>query len=79
MISFATMGGLLLILGAFLTFQGNIHKSVLVYMSADLIWFILGIQTGDYIGASMIFIGGFLGFLAWLKMNKGIFSKTLKK
>lgn len=77
MFSFATIGGILLIFGAFLTFKGNIHKSVMVYMLADIIWIILGIMSGDYIGATLIFIGTFLGMMAWWKMNSGKMNKTL--
>lgn len=75
--SFATIGGILLIIGAFFTYKGNIHKSVMIYMLADIIWIILGIMSGDYIGALLIFIGAVLGLLAWMKMNSGIFNKTL--
>lgn len=75
----ATFGGILLIIGAFLTFKGNIHKSVMVYILADIIWIILGIQSGDFIGAGLIAIGGVLGILAWFKMNSGVFNKTLRK
>jgi hypothetical protein len=77
MMSFATIGGILLIIGAFFTYKGNIHKSVMIYMLADIIWIILGIMSGDYIGALLIFIGAVLGLLAWMKMNSGIFNKTL--
>jgi len=77
MISFATIGGILLIIGAFFTYKGNIHKSVMVYMLADVIWFMLGVASGDYIGAFLIFIGATLGLLAWMKMNAGTFNKTL--
>jgi hypothetical protein len=79
MISFATVGGLLLIAGAYFTYKGEILTSVSIYIFADIIWILLGIQSGDFVGAGLIFIGGVLGILAWLKMNSGVFNKTLHK
>jgi hypothetical protein len=79
MLSFATIGGLLLIVGAYFTYKGEILTSVSVYIFADIIWIILGIQSGDFVGAGLIFVGAFLGILAWVKMNSGIFRKNLHK
>jgi len=78
-ISFASIGGLMLIIGAYFTYRGEIFKSVGIYFIADIIWIILGIQSGDYLGAGMILFGAVLGFLAFLKMNNGTFNKTLHK
>jgi len=75
----AMIGGILLILGAYQVFKGDVFRSVMFYTIADFIWVTLAILAGDYIGATMIAIGGVLGFLAFLKMHKGEFNKTLRK
>ena len=73
------IGGILLMTGAWFVFKGDIFKSVMFYTVADFIWITLAILAGDYIGATMIAIGGVLGFLAFIKMHKGEFNKTLRK
>jgi hypothetical protein len=75
----AIFGGILLILGAYQVYKGNIFRSVMFYTIADIIWITLAISVGDYIGASMIATGGTLGFLAFIKMHKGDFNKTIRK
>jgi len=75
----AMIGGILLMTGAWFVFKGDIFKSVMFYTVADFIWITLAILAGDYIGATMIAIGGVLGFLAFIKMHKGEFNKTLRK
>lgn len=77
--SFALLGGILLIVGAFLVFKGEIFKSVSVYLAADVCWILMAFQNKDYIGAIFIIIGMTLGLLAYLKMNKGQLHKTLHK
>ena len=75
----AMIGGILLMTGAWFVFKGDIFRSVMFYTVADFIWITLAILAGDYIGATMIAIGGVLGFLAFIKMHKGEFNKTLMK
>ncbi len=75
----ATIGGIMLIIGAYFVYRGEIFRSVLIYLMADCIWFTLGILSGDYIGATLIAIGAILGFLAFLKMKNGTMRKDLKK
>lgn len=75
--SIPLIGGLLLILGAYLTYNGEIFKSVTVYIGADICWCILAFQNNDYIGALFIIIGTTLGILAFLKMHNGIMKKDL--
>ena len=77
MFSFATIGGILLIVGAFFTYKGDIYKSVITYTLADIVWIILGIKSGAIVGTIFIVIGVILGIFAWLKMNSGEFNKTL--
>ena len=73
----AMIGGILLMIGAFWVYKGNIFRSVMFYTVADIIWIMLALQAGDFIGAGMITVGGLLGFMAFLKMHKGEFKKTI--
>lgn len=77
--SAATIGGILLIIGSFFTYKGNILLSVIIYFCADLCWFGIAISTGDYLGASLVLIGMALGIGVFIKMHKGVFVKTLLK
>jgi len=71
------IGGILLIIGAYFTYKGNIYKSMLVYLLADVIWVLLSFLHQDYLGAVLIIIGASLGVLAFIKMHNGTFRKTL--
>ena len=73
----AIIGGFLLVLGAFFTFQGKILRAVGVYFVADLMWVILAFQSGDIMGAIFVIAGMLLGLLAFFKMNTGKMRKTL--
>lgn len=72
-------GGILLILGAFFVYRGNIFGSVVLYLFADVCWLIMSISSGNIIGSVLIFIGMILGLLAFLKMNSGEFNKHISK
>ena len=71
------IGGILLILGAYYMFQGNIFRASIFYLTADLIWIVLSYMSGDVLGTSLIVVGALLGLGAFLKMNFGIMKKTL--
>ena len=77
--SFAILGGILLNIGAFLTYKGKIYQAVIVYLFADVCWIIMAYTGDDYIGAFFIIIGTTFGFLAYLKMKNGKMHKTLHK
>jgi len=77
MISFAVIGGVLLNIGAYLTFRGKIYEAVIVYLFADACWIVMAWQRDDMWGVSSIFLGVSFGFLAFLKMRKGSMSKDL--
>lgn len=79
MISFAVLGGILLNIGAFLTYKGKIYQAVIIYLFADMCWIVMAYQNNDYIGAFFIIIGTTFGFLAYLKMKNGEMNKTLNK
>ena len=77
--SFALLGGILLNIGAYLTFKGKIYQAVIVYLFADICWMIMAYETDDYVGAIFIITGTIFGFLAYLKMKNGEMKKTLHK
>lgn len=77
MISFAVVGGILLNIGAFLTFRGKIYEAVIVYLFADLCWIIMAYERDDFWGVVSIVFGVTFGFLAFLKMQKGLMNKNL--
>ncbi|WP_324170786.1 hypothetical protein [Sulfurimonas sp.] len=77
--SFAVIGGLLLNIGAYLTYKGKIYQAVIVYLFADICWIIMAYEKDDYLGSAFIVVGTTLGFLAYLKMRSGKMSKTLNK
>ena len=73
----ATIGGILLILGAFFTYRGDIYKSVGVYFLADVCWVLLAIKSSDVQGAVFTVIGMTFGLLAFFKMHNGEFRKNI--
>lgn len=75
--SFAIIGGILLNVGAFLTFKGKIYQSVIVYLFADVCWVIMAYEKDDIWGVVSISVGVILGFLAFIKMQSGVMSKNL--
>ncbi|MBA1433529.1 MAG: hypothetical protein FAF04_08060 [Epsilonproteobacteria bacterium] len=79
MFSFAILGGILLNIGAYLTYKGNIYQAVIVYMFADLCWIIMAYEKQDFVGAGFIIVGTIFGFLAYLKMKDGEMNKSLNE
>ncbi len=77
--SFAILGGILLNIGAFLTYQGRVYQAVIVYLFADLCWIVMAYMKDDYIGAFFIITGTTFGFLAYLKMKNGKMHKNLNR
>ncbi len=77
--SFAILGGILLNIGAFLTYKGKIYQAVIVYLFADVCWIIMAFEKNDYTGAFFIITGTIFGFLAYVKMKQGKMNKTLNK
>ncbi|MBN2815687.1 MAG: hypothetical protein JXQ67_03335 [Campylobacterales bacterium] len=77
--SFAILGGVLLNIGAFLTFRGKIYESVIVYLFADICWIIMAYERDDYWGVLSIIIGVSFGFFAFLKMRSGEMKKSITK
>ena len=79
MFSFAILGGILLNIGAYLTYKGKIYQSVIVYIFADVCWIVMAYEKSDFIGAGFIIVGTIFGFLAYLKMKEGAMSKSLNE
>ncbi|ADN08930.1 hypothetical protein [Sulfurimonas autotrophica] len=79
MISFAIIGGILLNIGAYLTYKGKIYQAVIVYIFADICWIVMAVQKEDMLGAGFIITGTIFGFLAFIKMKNGAMEKSLNK
>lgn len=77
--TFAILGGILLNIGAFLTFRGKIYESVIVYLFADVCWIIMAYERDDIWGVISIIFGVTFGFLAFLKMRRGDMKKSINK
>lgn len=77
--SFAILGGILLNIGAFLTFRGKIYEAVIVYLFADICWIIMAYERDDFWGVVSIIFGVTFGFLAFLKMRRGDMKKSINK
>ena len=77
--SFAVIGGLLLNIGAFLTYKGKIYEAVSVYLFADICWIVMAWERDDFWGMASIIIGVTFGFLAFMKMKNGQMSKSINK
>ena len=77
--SFAVIGGLLLNIGAFLTFRGKIYEAVTVYLFADICWIVMAWEREDFWGMASIILGVTFGFLAFMKMRTGKMNKSINK
>ena len=77
--SFAVLGGLLLNIGAFLTYKGKIYEAVAVYLFADVCWIVMAYEREDFWGVLSIVIGVTFGLLAFLKMKRGDMNKSINK
>jgi len=78
-LSFALLGGLLLNIGAYLTYKGKIYQAVIVYLFADICWIIMAYEREDFWGVLSIVIGVTFGLLAFLKMKNGEMHRDLNK
>jgi len=78
MIEPGTLGGILLIFGAFALYNGKLLWSVSLYAVADIMWAILAYRQGDTFGMICVMIGLILGILVFIKSYTGVFVKDLK-
>ena len=77
--SFAIVGGILLNIGAYLTFRGKIYEAVAVYLFADFCWVVMAWERDDLWGVVSISVGVMFGLLAFFKMRSGKMSKSINK
>jgi len=77
--TYAIVGGILLNIGAFLTYKGKIFYAVIVYLFADICWIMMAYERDDKFGMISIAIGVTFGFLSFLKMKNGEMNKDLNR
>lgn len=75
--SIGVFGGLIMLVGAWNVYKGNIFRSLFAYIVADICWVLIAYNAGDAIGALFILVGITISTLAYIKMNAGIMRKTL--
>ena len=75
----AILGGILLNVGAYLTYRGKIYEAVIVYLFADICWIVMAYENSDVVGSILILVGTAFAFLAYLKMKNGEMNKSLNK
>lgn len=78
-LSVATTGALILLMGIFYYYYGYVLYSTIFYIMADLCWALMAYDAKDIIGMICIVLSIIIGTLVVIKMNKGIFVKTLFK
>lgn len=78
-ISISTTGALILLIGIFYYYYGYVLYSTIFYIVADLCWAIMAYKSNDLTGMFFIILSIIVGTLVVVKINKGIFVKTLFK
>ena len=73
------LGGLFLVLGAWLLARGNIYLSVLAYFIADIMWVLMAVSQHAYFSAIVIVFGMLSGLYVWWKMNRGDYRRSIRK
>jgi len=73
-----TVGGLILIGGAFFTYKGKILTSVAWFILADFCWVANAITIGDIQGGIFVSVGVLFGMLATYKMHSGHMGNELE-
>ena len=79
MIEPGTIGGILLIFGAFALYKGNLMLSVGLYAIADIMWAILAYRQNDTFGMICVLVGLILGVGVFIKSHQGEFVRNLHK
>jgi len=77
--SVLTIGGIVLIYGAFLTYKGQIFIATGSYLAADFCWILNAWASADIQGVAFIGTGIFFGIIATYKMKSGHMNKDLLK
>ena len=76
--SYLVAGGILLIIGAWLVYKGEIFLSIFMYLIADTMWVVNAYINNDIMGVFFILAGMFFGVLATFKMQLGQMAKKLE-
>ena len=72
--------GILFTLGAIVISEtGKIFIGSIIYLSADIVYLAYAWAIGDKLGMFFLLTGLLLGIRTLIKMNIGIFNKTLHK
>ena len=72
--------GLLFTIGAIVISEtGKIFIGSIIYLSADIVYLAYAIAIGDKLGMALLLSGLVFGIRTLIKMNIGIFNKTLHK
>ncbi len=77
MIEPGTLGGIMLIFGAYAMYRGSLLWSVGLYFFADTMWVWLAYKQGDPFGVIAISLGMLFGLIVWFKSHRGEFVKDL--
>lgn len=72
-------GGIMLILGNYQIFQGEIYKSIKMFLLADIAWLWMAFTAGNIIGIITVSIGVILSVFAFMKIHKGEYNKSIRK
>lgn len=78
MFTVSTLGGILLCIGAFLSFKGQVYWAVASYLIADVCWIVLTLRAEDWQGLAFTIVGTLLGAAGFVKMHIGMMRKDLK-
>lgn len=73
------LGGIFLIVGAFLLYKGKAFYSLIAYFFADLCWLAISYFNNATFGTISILVGIVFSVGVSLKMINGTFHKDLKK
>jgi len=78
-VTILTIGGIILIYGAFLTYKGQIFLATASYIMADVCWISNAWGNNDLQGVIFIATGILFGIIATYKMKSGKMNKDLLK
>ncbi len=77
LLTFLTAGGIILVLGAWFVYKGEIFFATFIYLLADVMWIFNAYQINDYHGMFFILLGMLLALATTLKMHYGTMLKSL--
>lgn len=78
-LSISSIAGILLILGALLTYLGRIYFSVMFYVIADFLWVVNSYIQSDWTGFVLTGVGTLLAIGCLIKMHLGLYNRDIIK